>query len=193
MGKALGEKFFEITSVSRISTDQIWLHGASLWTDDVNTPGNTESLPDILLKSFKETVDSLTKLCGPEIALWKWGNQHQLTLAHPLSKVAILDRLLKLNRGPFPVGGSFHTVSPYSYPDGMTLLCNHGSSHRHIFDLSNWDYSLTVIPTGISGIPSSPNYCDQTPLYMNGQYHTDPFTRQAVESNAVYRMKMVKE
>ena len=189
MGKELGEKFFENTSVSRISTDQIWQQGASLWTDDVNTPGVAESLPDILLKSFKEAVDSLTRQCGPEIASWKWGDRHQITLAHPLSKVAILDKLLKLNRGPFSVGGSFHTVSPYSYPGDMTLQCNNGASHRHIFDLSNWDNSLTVIPTGNSGIPASPNYCDQTPLYINGQYHPDPFSRQAVEANAVYRMK----
>ena len=193
MGKELGEKFFEITSVSRISTEQIWMHGASVWTDDVNTPGIAESFPDILLKSFKETVDSLTALYGPEISSWKWGNRHQLTLAHPLSKVAILDRLLKLNRGPFRVGGSFHTISPYSYPNDQTLLCNHGSSHRHIFDLSNWDNSLTVIPTGNSGIPASPNYCDQTPLYIEGKYHIDPFSRQAVEANAVYRMKFTVE
>jgi penicillin amidase len=192
MGQDLGEKFFE-NDVSRTSTAQIWLRGTSLWTDDVNTPGIAESFQDILLKSFKEVVDSLAKTCGPDIASWKWGNRHQITLAHPLSKVAILEKLLKLNRGPFPVGGSFHTVSPYVYPGDKTMLCDHGSSHRHIFDLSNWDNSLTVIPTGNSGIPASPNYCDQTPLYINGQYHPDPFSRKAVEADAVYRMKFVAE
>jgi penicillin amidase len=193
MGKDLGKKFLENTGVSRISTEQIWMHGSSIWTDDVNTPGTAESFSDILLRSFKEAVDSLARLNGPDISQWKWGNMHKITLAHPLSKVAILDRLLKLNRGPFPVGGSFHTVSPYSYPNNKLFLSDHGASHRHIFDLSNWDNSLTVIPTGNSGIPASPNYCDQTTLYIEGKYHPDPFSRKAVEANAVYRMKFTAE
>jgi penicillin amidase len=189
MGDKLGGEFLDISQASRISTDQIWLRGASLWSDDINTPGITESFSDILLKSFRETVDSLSKELGPDFSQWQWGRLHQLTLAHPLSKVAILNKLLKLNRGPFPVGGSFHTVSPYSYPFEKPFLSDHGSSHRHIFDVNNWDNSITVIPTGNSGIPSSPNYCDQTPLYINGLYHPDPFSRPAVEANALYRMK----
>jgi penicillin G amidase len=189
MGDKLGGEFLEIIQASRLSTDQIWQKGASLWTDDINTPAIKESFSDILLKSFKETVDSLTNEFGPDVSQWQWGKLHQLTLAHPLSKVAILNKMLKLNRGPFPVGGSFHTVSPYSYPFEKPFLCDHGSSHRHIFDVSNWDNSLTVIPTGNSGIPASPNYCDQTQLYINGQYHPDPFSRQAVEAITMYRMK----
>ena len=30
------KSFLKIHQVSRISTEQIWLHGTSLWTDDVN-------------------------------------------------------------------------------------------------------------------------------------------------------------
>jgi penicillin amidase len=193
LGNALGNKLFENKAISRISTDQIWSQGHSLWSDDVNTPDISESFPDILLKSFRESVDSLTRWYGADISLWKWGGIHQLTLAHPLSKVAILDRLLKLHRGPFRVGGSFHTVSPYSYPNENLFQCDHGSSHRHIFDLNNWDSSRTVIPTGNCGIPASLHFCDQTQLYIEGKYHADPFSRQAVEENTVYRMKFVKD
>jgi penicillin amidase len=191
LGDLLGDKFFSTANIARIATYQIWMHGASLWTDDVKTPDIKESLADILLKSFKETVDSLSHEFGPDVTQWHWGDRHQVILAHPLSKVAILEKLLDLNRGPFPVGGSFHTVSPYSYSNAAPFLSDHGSSHRHIFDLSNWDHSLTVIPTGNSGIPASPHYCDQTPLYIAGKYHPDPFSREAVEQNAVYRMKFV--
>ncbi|TNF44675.1 MAG: hypothetical protein EP310_02875, partial [Bacteroidetes bacterium] len=66
-----------------------------------------------------------------------------------------------------------------------------GASQRHIFDLSNWDASKTVIPTGISGIPASPFYLNQTEMYMNNQYHADPFSKTEVEKAAKFRMKLL--
>ena len=193
MGERLGEKFINTPPVSRNSTEKIWLQGTSLWSDDINTPGIDESFSDILMKSFREMVDSLDHEFGPDLSQWQWGKLHQIILSHPLAKVAILEKLLDLNRGPYPVGGSFHTVSPYSYSNATPFHVDHGASHRHIFDLSNWDNSVTVIPTGNSGIPASPNYCDQTLLYLEGKYHPDPFSREAVEKNSVYRMKFVGE
>jgi len=193
MGERLGKQFINSSQVSWNSTEKIWLKGTSLWSDDINTPGVAESFSDILMKSFKEMVDSLDHEFGPDLSQWQWGRLHQITLSHPLAKVAILEKLLDLNRGPYPVGGSFHTVSPYSYPNSAPFHVDHGASHRHIFDLSNWDNSITVIPTGNSGIPASPNYCDQTQLYLEGKYHPDPFSQEAVEKNAVYRMRFVGE
>jgi acyl-homoserine lactone acylase PvdQ len=52
----------------------------------------------------------------------------------------------------------------------------------------NWDESWTIIPTGISGIPSSPYYCDQTELYIHKKYRHDWFSREAVIKNAKYRI-----
>jgi penicillin amidase len=54
--------------------------------------------------------------------------------------------------------------------------------------LADWDESLTVIPTGVSGIPSSAHYCDQTELYVKNEYHPDHFSRDLVEKNAKYQM-----
>lgn len=63
--------------------------------------------------------------------------------------------------------------------------------HRHIFDLSNWDNSITVIPTGTSGIQASNFYLDQTELYINKKYHADPFSKTEVEKAAKFKMKIV--
>jgi penicillin amidase len=68
---------------------------------------------------------------------------------------------------------------------------NHGASHRHIFTTANWDESKTVIPTGTSGIPASPFYLDQTEMYLNNQYHADPFSKAEVEKAAKFSMKVV--
>jgi penicillin amidase len=102
--------------------------------------------------------------------------------------VKILDWLFGFNSGPYEVGGSSHTVCPYSYPEGAPFAVTWGASHRHIYSLADWDESLTVIPTGVSGIPASAHYCDQTELYVSSEYHADYFSRDLVEKNAKYRM-----
>jgi penicillin amidase len=104
-----------------------------------------------------------------------------------MGTVPIVEKLFKVNRGPYSIGGSSHTVCPYSYPKASSFVANHGASERHIFQTADWDRSLTVIPTGSSGIPASVHYLDQTPLYINNLYHADHFSREAVETNSLYR------
>jgi len=162
------------------------------WADDNHTTGVTETFGDIIGLSFLQTVKELASEFGNNPAEWKWGNSHTFTLVHPLSKVKILDKIFNLNRGPYTVGGSFHTVCPYENPLNKNSEVNHGASERHIFDAGNWDNSLTVIPTGSSGIPASKHYCDQTESYMNNRYHSDYVTRTKVEGAKLYKMKFTR-
>ena len=192
LGDELFADFNGISSISRIATDQLIDSKVSPWFDDVATGNKTEKFDDMVICSFTKAVAGLETRLGSDIGKWEWGRLHHLVLAHPLSTVKILDRVFGLNRGPFPVGGSFHTVSPYSYDNNKPFDANHGASHRHIFDLSNWDNSLTIIPTGNSGIPASKHYCDQTAMYINGQYHSDHFSKEKVAANARYHMKFTK-
>jgi penicillin amidase len=163
-----------------------------IWADDVTTTNVTETFGDIIGLSFQQTVKELTKEYGKVPKEWKWGDSHTFTLAHPLSGVKILNKILHLNRGPYHVGGSSHTVGPYENPFNKNSEVYHGASERHIFDTGNWDRSLTIIPTGTSGIPASKHYCDQTELYINNKYHTDYFTRPKVEGGMLYRMKFTR-
>jgi penicillin G amidase len=190
----LGSRFADfngVTSVSRNAMDQLMDLKDSPWFDDINTPDRKEMINEAVVCSFSNSVSELGKQMGTDPQRWEWGKIHHLVLAHPLASVKILDRIFGLNRGPFEVGGSFHTVSPFSYDANKPFESNHGSSHRHIFDLSNWDNSFTVIPTGNSGIPASRHYCDQTEMYLNGQYHPDYFSKELIVSHARYRMKFM--
>ncbi len=162
------------------------------WADDISTKGVTETFGDIIGRSFQQTVKELTLKFGNQPTAWKWGESHLFTLAHPLSKVKILDKVFRLSRGPYPVGGSFHTVGPYENQLNKNSEVNHGASERHIFDAGNWDQSLTVIPTGTSGIPASKHYCDQTELYVTNRYHADYVTKPKVEGAMMYRMKFTR-
>lgn len=191
LGPELYKKFIEQDLMPTYLIDGLRLKGESLWCDNVSTPDITESFKDNIFEAFTTAITVLSDKMGEDVMKWEWGKVHTLTLAHPLGKVSVLNRAFNLNRGPYAVGGSYHTISAYSYPFETPFLANHGSSHRHIFTLGEWNNSLTVIPTGQSGIPASRFYCDQTDMYIDYKYHSDLFTRESIAKNKLFEMKFL--
>lgn len=189
-------KLFHLVMRERIIIENLMnhvlLHKSSPWIDDLNTPEH-ESWNNMKSRAFQETVDELIKQLGPDVDHWSWEKLHTITFNHPLGVKKILNRIFGLNRGPFGVPGSYHTATPYAYSYTNLYHVNHGASHRHIFDLANWNNSKTVIPTGTSGIPASDFYMDQTPLYIENNYHQDPFTRDEVMKRTRFTMKLLPE
>jgi len=187
----LGEELFPLIYQNEILArnliDRVRITGESAWCDDSTTPDMQESFHDNIREAFYRTVDTLASAYGNEPHEWKWGDLHKVSLVHPLGGVNILQRLFRINSETYPAGGSFHTVCPFGYPIGDSFISNHGASERHIFNTADWDASLTVIPTGTSGVPAANHYLDQTELYMNDRYHRDHFSREAVEANMKYR------
>jgi len=159
--------------------------GPDGWVDNVNTP-EEESLETIIARSISAALDTLTARYGEYGEQWQWGRIHTITLEHPMGGVKILDRVLKLNSDTYGVGGSYHTVEPYAFRDNFRA--HHGASERHIFNTADWDKSLTVIPTGTSGIPGSPFYLSQTETYINNGFYSEPFSDAAVEAAKKYEM-----
>jgi len=159
--------------------------GPDEWVDNIDTEPE-ETMDAIVALSIKSAVDTLAARYGEYGANWRWGNIHTLTLEHAMGGVKILDRLFGLNSTTYNVGGSYHTVEPYSFDENFNV--NHGASERHIFNTADWDRSYTVIPTGTSGIPGSPFYLSQTETYVNHGFYAEPFTEQAVEEAKKYEM-----
>lgn len=184
----LGDHYDLMISNNTIARHHIYTlaeTGMSAWCDDVSTDP-VESFDDNIRKAFARTIDTLTVMLGDDVNEWRWGDVHTLTIEHPMGGVSIVNRFFDPNLGPYAVGGSFHTVAPFSYPVGETYNVHHGASQRHIFSTADWDASETVIPTGTSGVPASEYYGNQAKLYINFNYHSDPFTRKAVEAKAKY-------
>jgi len=163
---------------------------SSKWFDNITTANNSEHFSDQTINAFKSIIAELKEKEGNDVLKWMWGKYHLMTLSHPLGKVKILDMLFRMSRGPFPLPGSYSTVCPYSYSLNKPFEVNNGASQRHIYDLSNWDNSVSVIPTGISGIPSSKYYCNQTLLYLTQNYHSDIFNNNDIKNKAKYIMKL---
>jgi penicillin amidase len=164
---------------------RIIIEGPDDWVDNIKTP-QTETLDDILLKSFKDCISMLSERLGADQSSWKWGNIHTISFDHPLGSEKILNRLFKFNSATYPVGGSDHTVNPFAFNSAFKSY--HGASQRHIFNTADWDKSLTVIPTGESGIPASEFYLSQTRDFLEGRFYTDSFTEKAVKASAKYRL-----
>jgi penicillin amidase len=188
----LFDNFISVSSTYNVTTDyyiyRILKTGPDEWVDNINTQ-EKETLDDIILKSFKDCVGAMTAQMGEDQSKWKWGNIHKITIEHPLgSAVPLLDKVFDFNSDEYPVGGSDHTVSPYSFEPGF--IVDHGASERHIFNTANWDESLTVIPTGASGIPASEFYLSQTKTYINKEFYKDAFSEGAVKAAAKYILKL---
>ena len=190
LGEELLADYQEVEYMINSTIDKIWMEGHSLWCDNVNTE-QVETLNDNITAAFKDAVAILTERFGSDMEDWQWGEVHGLVLEHHLGNVElygikILDILFNFNRGPWPVGGNQGTVSPYSYDSNDPFTVDFGASHRHIYDTSDWDNSLSIIPTGISGIPASKHYCDQTDSYVNNEYRNDYISRNLIEEQAKY-------
>ena len=187
MGDTIFKEFLVDKILVRNTIQNIWRNKSSILCDDVNTKDKVETFADMVVKSFDESLEYLEKRCGHHMENWEWGKIHTFTLEHPLGSVKILNLIFRFNRGPYEVGGSFHTIAPYSYQYTQPFKVNSGASQRHIYDISNWDNSLSVTPTGNSGISSSNHFCDQTSLYLSGLYHSDFFSDEAVKKNYKYK------
>ena len=161
------------------------------FVDNINTP-ERESVNDIVLLSFRECVSIMTDLYGRDQGKWKWGNIHTLTLEHPLGTSRLLNFFNRFNSDDYPVGGSDHTVSMFCSFEPGRFKVSVGASEKHIFNCADWDESLSVIPSGESGIPGTEFYLSQTKTYVEGGFYKDHFSEKAVKENARYILKLRK-
>jgi len=185
----LGDAYEQLAGMDKLTMgvmDRIMEGQEPAWCDDVRTGDTTELFRDLVVPAWDASVDWLTDNYGPDLESWVWGDLHQLSLTHPLGSVNALKKIFRLERGPYRAGGSSHTVCPYEYSSLLPFKVTDGASQRHVYNLRNPDDSRIVIPSGISGIPASDFFCNQTEMYMTNKYIGESFSREKVERNALY-------
>ncbi len=166
---------------------------AARWWDDTTTPA-TETREDILLRSLADAVAWLKANRGGDMSDWTWGSLHTATFSSsPLGESGIGPIEGLVNRGPFPADGGSDLVNAANWGwDDPAVITSHPSM-RMIVDLSDFDASRSVIPTGQSGHPGHTHYDDQIELWLNGEYHPMLFSRAAVEAAAVDQLILQPE
>jgi penicillin G amidase len=170
----------------RSAFDRLLERGGGAWADDVRTP-EVETLDALEVAAMRT---ALKRVAGRT-----WGELHTVTVAHPLGSVAALERIFGLNLGPFPSPGSMHTVNVAGWGARRPpFRTGHGASQRHVVDMGDVDGAGGfILPGGQSGIPFSPHYADQMPLWREGRLWRIPLDRRAAEARTVARMTLRPE
>ena len=152
------------------------------------TPGGPGLDDDLLRAALGDCVAELRTTLGQDPSAWRWGALHRLRLAHPLASIPGLEPLFLA--ADVELGGDEQTIMQggfdgrHGYPAAVI------PSWRVVFDLSDLDKSMGVLPAGISGNPASPHWNDQTELWTQGRAHPLPFTAGAVADATVARMRL---
>ncbi|HMU92908.1 MAG TPA: penicillin acylase family protein [Anaerolineales bacterium] len=153
--------------------------------DDKTTPDVTETMQDMIQKSFPQGIAELQEIFGKDMSKWKWGDMHASTFRNGTlgeSGVSLIEDLF--NRGPFPTSGGEAIVNAtgWSVKDGYET--NWLPSMRMIVDLGDLNNSVTVHTTGESGHAYHPHYADMAPMWAGIQYYPMWWNQDSVIGDA---------
>lgn len=134
-------------------------------------PTGFDSYEALLLASYKDAIDTLTRRLGPDRSRWTWGRLTQVRFQHPLASAPLVGAQFEI--APFPQNGGGQAV-------------NRGASvsMRFLADLSDWDNTRQGVPLGESGNPASPHWKDQLESWRSMTPPTFPFNKDAVAAAA---------
>jgi penicillin amidase len=160
------------------------------WWDDPATKDKKETRDEILVKSFKEGYAAAKLALGKDRSKWKWSKLHKATfVSNPLgvSRIKPLEALV--NKGPVPTAGSTECINNNIwYASKGNFSVGLIPSMRMIVDLGDFDKSVTVNSTGVSGHPGSKWYGDQIIPWAKINYHPMLWNREKVEAAAKHKL-----
>ena len=169
----------------RVLFHQLAANADAVWWDDTATDVQ-ETQADILLGALTETVAWFEENVGDDMNEWTWGNIHTATfVSNPLGESGIGPIESIVNRGPFPADGSGSIVNANSWRWSNPAVVAGHPSMRMLVDMSDFDASEWIIPTGQSGHPYHPNYDDQIEPWLNGEYLPMVWSEEMVQETAV--------
>lgn len=122
------------------------------------------------------------------------GQVQTLTIRHPLAASKVLNILLHLTRGPFPLGGDPTTLDAafrrYDTATGRWDVIV-GPSMRYVLDWAHPDRFSIALPLGESGNPMSPHFDDFRRPFEAGEGWVVPMSRDSVNARAVSVLTIV--
>ena len=154
-----------------------------LW-DDINT-SQKENLTDILERALLLADERIVELFDTDdFDKWSWGELHTITYPTNLLGEAGIPILTNLvNIGPVESGGSSFAINSTDWGFGEDFTIGSYPSMRMVVDLSNFDNSRTILPSGQSGHVMSKYYDDQVESWIENNMYILNFSREQVELN----------
>jgi penicillin amidase len=144
-----------------------------------------EQLDDALAAAWNRCAE----LMGSDPARWRWGDIHRARFVHPLGRMPGLEPWF-VAASP-PLGGDEQTVNNAGFEGDGPFDVYVVPSWRAVYDLSDLDASMGILPTGQSGNPASPHWNDLAAAWAAGELRPLPLTRAAVEAAATDRLALL--
>jgi penicillin amidase len=135
-------------------------------------PQGFDSYESLVLACYREAVNTLENLIGPDREKWIWGRLAEVRFPHPLERLGEAGSVFAVSGFPQNTGGSMPTVNA-----GARV------SMRFVADLGDWDATCLCLPLGESGDPSSPHHNDQMDEWRKAKPGVVPFNADAIESS----------
>lgn len=187
MGEPLFSQFYEWAGAERpAGLYAILGDPQSRWWDDIATLDRRETRDDVYVLAAADAADGL----GGAFTGTSWADAHRASFNHPLGAAGLPFGWL-FNRGPVPMIGDTYTVNRTSYNRLTPFAVWEVPSWRQLFDVGQWDDARVVLPGGQSGHPLSPYYFDQSELWRQGEYRSQPFSRAAIEAARAHRLVLL--
>tara|TARA_B100000029_G_scaffold43439_2_gene40262 strand:+ start:4863 stop:7262 length:2400 start_codon:yes stop_codon:yes gene_type:complete len=192
LGKNYLEAYTGLKYLVHRKLREVLATGESSWIDNITTKDHIETLDEIITRSIIDAVNELEDTYGVNVSNWKWGDAHALSHKHMLSDVTFINWLFDLDVGPYRSGGSDKSPNAGGYSFNRPYRQTAGASMRRIVDFGNMNETQFIIPTGQSGVPSSPHYRDQAEMYHSGEYRTTYFDETYIRNSDEFRHLILK-
>ncbi len=160
----------------------------SPWVDDPRT-----AVVESLDRLEEEAARTAASVVGRV-----WGDVHRERSAHPLGRIAILDRIFRFHVGPYPARGGRHTVRPDdpslrsrldSAAWALPTLGEYGPSQRFVAHLGpDGPRGYFLLPTGQAGNPLDPHYRDMAEIWASSPLIEVTLDRRPEAPRSVLRL-----
>jgi len=133
-----------------------------LFTPWTNPLGRTGLALDALVSTVDVTDLALLALDdAAALPDEPWGRRHRLFPVRPEVDVPVPALAVRL-------GGDTDCVLATSSVPGVSDACWRGPVARYVWDVSDRANSRWIVPFGASGVPDTPHFADQLPLWAAG-------------------------
>lgn len=165
--------------------------GDGPWVDDVRTD-TLETLFGLEERAIRDAVEAT--------GMRPWGELHFERSVHTLGRSALIERIFRLNVGPYASPGGPNTVRPDDYLRWSSLdstswippyVGDYGPSERFVAVMGEeGSTGYLLLPTGQSGNPFSAHYRDMSQRWSEPRLIPVPLTKRDVEDRAVRRFQL---
>jgi penicillin amidase len=151
----------------------------------LTTPGDLETLAEMVDTSLPPALQELESRLGPDRSAWTWGGLHHAVMKHAVFSTAAGVPNGWRQVGPAPKRGSGESVAAAAY--GRDFAMTMGSTFRIVVDVGEFDRSMVMNSPGQSGDPRSPHYADLFQPWIEAEAFPLAYSRAAVEECTVER------